>query len=140
MRDVWIGGHPRASWSMVECHGALTRLTIARTIFLLSLRQEIVTWHSLRISPSVEAVLWIPRRYNFAYRLISIVSLVSAVSVGIHLIALREVDGSVRLREARGESRALTLLNLSFPKAIFVQTRLLILVLVYVSLGDSRRF
>ena len=99
-----------------------------------------MTWHSLRISPSVKAVLWIPRRYDFAYRLISIVSLVSAVSVGIHLIALREVDGSVRLREARGESRALTLLNLSLPKAIFVQTRLLILVLVYVSLGDSRGF
>ena len=96
-----------------------------------------MTWHSLRISPSVKAVLWIPRRYDFAYRLISIVSLVSAVSVGIHLIALREVDGSVRLREARGKSRALTLLNLSFPKAIFVQTRLLILVLVYVSMGDS---
>ena len=99
-----------------------------------------MTWHSLRISPCIEAVLWIPRRYDFAYRLISIVPLVSAVSVGINLIALREVDGSMRLREARGEPRALTLLNLSLPKAIFVQTRLLILVLVYVSLGDSRRF
>ena len=77
-----------------------------------------MTWHLLTISPRVEAVLWIPRRYDFAYRLISIVSGVSAVSVGIHLIALRVVDGSVRLRKARGKSRALTLLNLSLPKAI----------------------
>ena len=99
-----------------------------------------MTWHCLSVSPSVEAVLWIPRRYDFSHRLVAIISGVGAVSVGIHLIALRVVEGSVRLSEARGESRALTLLDLTFPKAIFVDTRLLILVLVNVSLGDSRWF
>ena len=64
----------------------------------------------------------------------------SAVSVGIHLIALRVVEGSVRLCEARGESRALILLNLTLPKAIFVYTWLLILVLLLVSLGNCRVF
>ena len=64
----------------------------------------------------------------------------SAVSVGIHLIALRVVEGSVWLREARGMSRTLVLLNLTLPKAIFVDRWLLILVLVYVSRGNSARF
>ena len=137
---VCLGGHSWTSWSMLVGHRAQSCPKTASNICCRSLWQNRVLRHSLSISPTVEAALWIPRRYDFAYRLISIVSLVSAVSVGIHLIALREVDGSVRLREARGESRALTLLNLSLPKAIFVQTRLLILVLVYVSLGDSRRF
>lgn len=99
-----------------------------------------MTWHCLSVSPTVEAILWIPRRYDFAYRLVAIVSGVSAVSVGIHLIALRVVDGSVGLSETRGESRALTLLNLTLPKTIFVDTRLLILVLVYVPLGNSGWF
>ena len=113
---------------------------IVCNIFLGSLWQDIVSGNSSFISPRVKAIFWIPRRYDFAYRLVTIVSGVSAVSVGIHLIALRVVEGSVRLSEARGESRALALLNLTLPKAIFVYTWLLILVLMLVSLGNCRGF
>ena len=96
--------------------------------------------HSLSIRPSVKAVLWIPRRYDFSNWLVGIVSGVSAVSVGIHLIALRVVEGSVWLRKARGMSRALVLLNLTLPKPIFVDRWFLIFVLVYVSRSNSGRF
>ena len=125
---------------MLVGHRAHTCPKIAGIILRRSLRQESVTWHCLSVSPSVEAVLWIPRRYDFSYRLVAIVSGVSAVGIGINLIALRVVEGSVRLSETRGESRALTLLDLTLPKAIFVKTRLLILVLQNVSLSSSGWF
>ena len=84
--------------------------------------------HSLSISPTVEAALWIPRRYDFSYGLVSIVTGVCAVRIGIHLIALRVIEGSVGLREARSEPGALVLLDLTLPWSIFVDRRLLILV------------
>ena len=84
--------------------------------------------HSLSISPTVEAALWIPRRYDFSYRLVAIVTGMCAVRVGIHLIALRVIEGTVGLREARGEPGALVLLDLTLPWPIFVDHWLLILV------------
>ena len=93
-----------------------------------SLRQKRVLGHSLLICPSVKAVLRVPRRYDFAYRLVSIVSGGGAVRVGTHLIALGVIEGCVRLCVARGESGPLVLLIFTLPKSMFVDRRLLILV------------
>ena len=125
---VCLGGHSWTSWSMLVGHRAQSCPKTAGNICCRSLWQNRVLRHSLSISPTVEAALWIPRRYDFSYGLVSIVTGVCAVRIGIHLIALRVIEGSVGLREARSEPGALVLLDLTLPWSIFVDRRLLILV------------